>query len=128
MLMGPASDGGGSGGVGGPNFADASQPKNLRKFCKKFFGMGVSGSLPIALDPTLTKTCSQTWLELLMDCPFLLGRRKGIPQTREEKNDQVNRCCWLCLSRRNFGASNNASAYSSTRWHDHASSLGMRPR
>src|SRR5439155_13758534 len=55
---------------------------------------------------------------------------KGIPQIREEKNDQVDCCCWLCLiiSRRNFGASNNASAYSSTRWHDHASSLGMRPR
>ena len=36
-----------------------------------------------ALDPSLTMTtCSQTWLELLMGCPFLLGRGKGIPQTK----------------------------------------------
>ena len=55
-----------------------------------------------------------------MDWPFLLGGRKGIPQTREEKNDQVDCCRWLCLSRRNFGASNNASANSSTGRHGDA--------
>src|SRR5215469_11570947 len=29
------------------------------------------------------------------------------------QNDQVDSCCWLRLSRRNFGTSNNASANSS---------------
>jgi hypothetical protein len=46
---------------------------------------------------------------------------------RRKNNDQVNCCCWLCRSRRNFGASNNTSAGSSAGRHDHASSLGMRP-
>jgi hypothetical protein len=59
----------------GQNSADASQPKNLRKFCENYSkDMGLPGSLPAALEANsdLT-TCSQTWLELLIDCPFLLG-------------------------------------------------------
>jgi len=47
---------------------------------------------------------------------------------RERNNAQVDCCCWLCRSRRNFGASNNARDATSAGWHDHASSLGMRPR
>jgi hypothetical protein len=42
-------------------------------------------------------------------------------------NAQVDCRCWLCRSRRNFGASNNASANFSAGRHDHASSLRVRP-
>src|SRR6266480_1038743 len=45
---------------------------------------------------------------------------------KEEKNDQVDCCCWLCLSRRNFGASNDARADSSAGRHDHASRRRLR--
>src|SRR5882724_2948304 len=45
---------------------------------------------------------------------------------REEKNDQVDCCCWLCLSRRNFGASNDARADSSAGRHDHANPCWLR--
>src|SRR6516225_6771015 len=47
---------------------------------------------------------------------------------QEEYNVQVVCCCGLCVSGRRFGTSNNASANSSAGWHDHSSSLGMRPR
>jgi hypothetical protein len=47
-------------------------------------------------------------------------------RSREDNNDQVDCCCWLCRSPRNFGASNNAGpAYSAGR-HIHASSLRVR--
>jgi hypothetical protein len=42
-------------------------------------------------------------------------------------NAQVDCCCWLCRSCRNFGASNNASANSSGGRHGHASPVRMRP-
>jgi hypothetical protein len=45
----------------------------------------------------------------------------------EEKNDQIDSCCWLCLCRRNIGASNDARADSSAGQHDHASGLRLRP-
>src|SRR6266511_352011 len=45
---------------------------------------------------------------------------------REEKNDQVDCCCWLCLSRRNFGASNDARADSSAGRHEHANPCWLR--
>jgi hypothetical protein len=47
--------------------------------------------------------------------------------TREKNNDQIDCCCWLCRSRRNFGASNNTGDDSSAGRHDHASPLGVRP-
>ena len=48
-------------------------------------------------------------------------------EKQEEYNAQVVCCCWLCVSRHNFGTSNNASANSSAGRHDHASSSRMRP-
>jgi len=44
----------------------------------------------------------------------------------EKTNDQVDRCCRPCHSRRNVGASHVARAASSARRHDHASRLRMR--
>src|SRR5215469_2483199 len=69
--------------------------------------------------------------------PFMIGHtplfgppdsevKKAHGKDREDKNDQVDCCCWLCLSRRNFGARNNACADSSVGRHDHASSPRMR--
>jgi hypothetical protein len=46
-------------------------------------------------------------------------------QQREEKNDQVDCCCWLCFSRRNIGASNDASSACSAGPHDNASPYGL---
>jgi hypothetical protein len=42
------------------------------------------------------------------------------------KNDQVDCCCWFCLSRRNIGASDDTRADSSAGWHDHASRCRLR--
>jgi len=44
----------------------------------------------------------------------------------EKTNDQVDRCCRPCHSRRNVGASHVARAASSARRNDHASRLRMR--
>src|SRR5262249_26275913 len=46
---------------------------------------------------------------------------------QEEYNAQVVCRCWLCVSRHNFGTSNNASANSAAQRHDPEGSLGMRP-
>ena len=60
--------------------------------------------------------------------------KAGLPSTvrgeeiRRKYNAQVVYCCRLCISCRNFGASNVARAAYSAGRHDHASSLGMRPR
>src|SRR6476620_12185839 len=48
------------------------------------------------------------------------------PQTNMgESNDQSDRCCCLCFSRRNVGASNNSRAASSAEWRAHASPPSM---
>src|SRR5262245_26489168 len=52
----------------------------------------------------------------------------GAMVKKEENNDQVDCCCWLCRSRRNFGTSDNAGADFSVERRHHASSLRMRPR
>jgi glucose/arabinose dehydrogenase len=52
----------------------------------------------------------------------------GFREQGSAENDQVDCCCWLCRSHRNFGSSNNTSTASSAGQHDHASSLRMRPR
>ena len=60
--------------------------------------------------------------------------KRGYPQQcvgeeiGRKYNAQVVYCCRLCISCRNFGASNVARAAYSAGRHDHASSLGMRPR
>jgi hypothetical protein len=41
-------------------------------------------------------------------------------------NDQVDCCCWLCLSCRDIGASNDTRADSSVGQHGNASRLGLR--
>jgi hypothetical protein len=49
-------------------------------------------------------------------------------ENRRQNNDQVDRYCWLCLSRHNFGASNNTSADPSAGRHDHAGRCRLRRR
>src|SRR5262245_30019066 len=61
-------------------------------------------------------------------CGASTARLKKPNVTKEDKNDQVDCCCWLRRSRRNFGASNNACADFSVERNHHASSLRMRPR
>src|SRR6516225_683728 len=54
------------------------------------------------------------------------GVEKPHGKKREEKNGQVDCCCWLCLSRRNFGASNDPRADSSAGRRDHTGSPRLR--
>jgi len=49
-------------------------------------------------------------------------------KTWEKTNDQVDRRCCLCLSRRNTGTGHVARAASSTRRDDHASGSRVRSR
>jgi hypothetical protein len=45
---------------------------------------------------------------------------------REKNADQVDRCFWFYLSRRNFGPSTDIRAHSSAEWHDHTSRFRLR--
>jgi hypothetical protein len=46
---------------------------------------------------------------------------------RENRNDPVDRCCWLRLSSGNFGGSNVTRADISAGQHNHAGGLWLRP-
>ena len=52
---------------------------------------------------------------------------KEASRQKEDENDQVDRYCWLRLSRRNFGGSNDTHADTSAGWHDHTGGLRLRP-
>jgi hypothetical protein len=68
-----------------------------------------------------------SWRSVAVHVPRFSVFAFGGPRRRERNNAQVDCCCWLCRSRRNFGASNNACADSSVGRYDHAGSLRMRP-
>ena len=57
----------------------------------------------------------------------ILSLKEASRQQRTIKNDQVDCCCWLCLSPRNISGSNDTSADSSAGRHDHAGGLRLRP-
>jgi hypothetical protein len=56
---------------------------------------------------------------------YLVSWRRG--KTRGENYDQVNCCCWLRRSRRNFGAGDYTGSGSAGRRRGHANRLWMRP-
>src|SRR6516225_11264493 len=83
-----------------------------------------------ARSKSLPRTCVQPAFSRVV---VLIHLRGLLPSTvyeggkQEEYNAQVVCCCGLCVSRHNFGTSNNACAAPSAGRHDHASSPRMRP-
>jgi hypothetical protein len=69
-----------------------------------------------------------TTASAIVSTPSPTWKIPATSQKREEKNDQVDCCCWLCLSLRNFGGSNEARAHSSAGRLDHTSRCRLRPR
>jgi hypothetical protein len=61
-------------------------------------------------------------------CAVRLPRRleQSLRVERGGNNVQVDCCCWLCLSHRNIGASNDTRADSSAERHDHKNRCRLR--
>jgi hypothetical protein len=88
----------------------ASQTAGLWSRVGRLFGRSGSASIQ-QQQPKLSSVCEP--------CGRFLQR--------EERNDQVDRCCWLCFGPHNIGTSNDARADSSAGRHDHASCLRLWP-